>query len=375
MVFKNITLFLYGNLTTLQNKFFSLLKVIYCYYCTTLAGHALRCQSLSKPTTKMLSRVANSIYWINRYIERAENYARFVSVNFNLALDLPPNVAEQWEPLIIATADHFEFYKHYQAPTKEAVIDFMTFDERNPNSIVSCLQNARENARTVRETISREMWEQTNSLYWKVKNAKADSNDWELAEFQQFYNEIKMGCELFFGIVDSTITRNEGWHFSRLGRLLERADKTTRFLDVKYFTLLPDVNAIGSPLDLLQWSSVLKSVSAYNMFRQEYQAVTPVNIVEFLLLDKLFPRSVLHCLRQAELSLYEISGTPITKGYSNLAERGLSKLRTEIEFTEITDVMDSGLHQYLDDFQARNNEVGKAIAEVYFAQKAVEEMA
>lgn len=329
--------------------------------------------NLRKLITNMLSRVANSIFWMNRYIERAENYARFVSVNFNLALDLPPNVSEQWEPLIIATADHFIFYKHYETATRENVINFMTFDERNPNSIVSCFQNARENARTVRETISKEMWEHTNQLYWKVKDAQAASKDWELSQFQEFYADMKPGCELFFGIVDSTITRNEAWHFGRLGRLLERADKTTRFLDVKYFTLLPGVDTVGSPLDLLQWSSVLKSVSAYNMYRQQYQTVTPANIVEFLLLDKLFPRSVLHCLRQAELSLYEISETNITRGYSNVAERASSKLRTEIEFTEIEDIMKAGLHQYLDNFQTRNNEVGAAISEVYFALKPVEQ--
>ena len=146
----------------------------------------------------MLSRVANSIFWMNRYIERAENYARFVSVNFNLALDLPPTVSEQWKPLIVATADHFTFEEYYDAVTRERVLDFMTFDTRNHNSIISCLQFARENARTIRESISKEMWEHGNGLYWKVKDAAAVSDGWELSQFQSFYNEIKMGCEMFF---------------------------------------------------------------------------------------------------------------------------------------------------------------------------------
>ncbi|MFN8354795.1 MAG: alpha-E domain-containing protein [Spirosomataceae bacterium] len=320
----------------------------------------------------MLSRVANSIYWMNRYIERAENYARFVSVNFNLALDLPPTVPEQWEPILVAPADHYAYYEHYDEVTKEHVIDFMTFDTRNPNSIISSLQNARENARTIRESISKEMWEHTNGLYWLVKESAADSKSWEMSQFQDFYNRIKLGCETLFGIVDSTITRNEAWHFGRMGRLLERADKTTRFLDVKYFTLLPELDAIGSPLDLMLWTAVLKSVSAYNMYRQQFRVVNSAHIVEFLILDKLFPRSVMHCIRQAELSLYEISGRNIASGYSNLAEKKLSKLRSEIEFTDIEEIFEVGLHQYLDEFQTENNQVGNAIFDVYFALKSVE---
>jgi uncharacterized alpha-E superfamily protein len=319
----------------------------------------------------MLSRVANSIYWMNRYIERADNYARFISVNFNLALDLPPDVPEQWEPLIIATADNFIFQKHYDAPTRENVLYFMAFDVKNPNSILSCLLEARENARTIRESISREMWEYVNQIYWTVKDAAAESKSWELARYQGFLESIKTGSQLFYGIVDSTITRGEGWHFGRLGRLIERADKTTRFLDVKYFTLLPEIDAVGSPLDLMLWSSVLKSVSAYNMFRQQYQVMNPTSIVDFLLLDKKFPRSVMHCIRQAEVSLYEISGTSITNSYSNPAEKALSKLRSEVEFTEIKDIFSTGLHQYLDEFQQKNNAVGEAIFKTYFDLKPV----
>ena len=247
----------------------------------------------------------------------------------------------------------------------------MTFDVRNPNSILSCLLEARENARTIRESISKEMWEYVNQIYWTVKNAASESKSWELARYQGFLDNIKSGSQLFYGIVDSTITRGEAWHFGRVGRLLERADKTTRFLDVKYFTLLPEIDAVGSPLDLLLWSAVLKSVSAYNMFRQQHQIVNSTAIVNFLLLDKKFPRSVMHVIRQAELSLYEISGTAITNSYSNPAEKALSKLRSEIEFTEVKDIFDQGLHEFLDAFQEKNNRVGKAIFKTYFDLKPV----
>ncbi|AQG80217.1 alpha-E domain-containing protein [Spirosoma montaniterrae] len=320
----------------------------------------------------MLSRVANSVYWMHRYIERAENYARFISVNFNLALDLPPNVDQQWEPLLIATADNSLFYEHYRYPTRENVIQFMTFDKRNPNSTVSCLSNARENARTIREVISKEMWEHLNEFYLHVRDKAPQAQYWDQSQTQHFFIDIRNSIQLFYGIIDATITRNEAWHFGRLGRFLERADKTSRFLDVKYFTLLPEVDAVGTTIDLMIWSAVLKSVSAYNMHRQQHRSLTPTSIVDFLILDKMFPRAVAHCIRQAELSLYEISGNNPAQGFGNAAERALSKLRTEIEFTETSDIFRTGLHQYLDNFQTRTNEIGTAIFETYFDLKPVE---
>lgn len=319
----------------------------------------------------MLSRVADSIYWINRYIERAENYARFVSVNLNLALDAPGLLTEQWEPLIIATADNYGFYESYEQATRNNVIDYMTFDKQNPNSIYNCLAYARENARTIRESITKEMWEHLNVLYLKIRDT-ASAKDWELDRLQQFFEDIKTGCQMFWGIVDSTVTRNEGFHFGRLGRFLERADKTSRFLDVRYFTLLPEQKVGGSPEELLIWTSVLKSVSAFNMYRQQFRAINPSNIVEFLVLDKAFPRSMYYSLRQAELSLYAISGRQMVEGYSNHAEKRLSRLRNELEFTEIEDIFAKQLHPYLDEFQIKNNKVATAIFEEYFALKLVE---
>jgi uncharacterized alpha-E superfamily protein len=317
----------------------------------------------------MLSRVANSIFWLNRYMERAENYARFISVNYNLSLDMPQN-AQQWEPLVIATADQALFKAYYQEATANNVIRYMSFDEGNPNSLLNCLRQARENARTIREAISKEMWEQCNHMYWQVQNAAQQSNQWTLAQFYPFFEEIKKGTQLFFGIVDATITRNEGWHFGRLGRMIERSDKITRFLDIKYFTLLPDIKTVDSPLDILYWTAVLKSASAYNMFRQQYQGINPMNIAEFLLLDKDFPRSVLFCTRYAFTSLYEISGHNPLK-VKNEPEKLVGKLRSSLEHTEINDIFKKGLHEFLDDFQQKNNALGNAISETYFALKPI----
>lgn len=319
----------------------------------------------------MLSRVANSIYWMNRYMERVENYARFVGVNFNMVLDLPPDIGEQWEPLLTATADHVLFDQYFEEPTREDVIYFMTFDKRNPNSIVSCLYEARENARTIRESITKEMWESINEFYLFIRATPTD-NFRNLDLMQAFFAEIRRRCQLFHGVVDSTVTRNEAWHFGRLGRHLERADKSSRFLDVKYFTLLPDSGGVGSTLDLMMWTAVLKSVSAYNMYRQTHAALTPMNIVAFLILDKLFPRSISYCVRQAELSLFAIAGSTPERGFTNLAEKSISRLRSDIEFTVIEDIFKAGLHQYLDRFQQLNNEVDNAIYKMYFDTKPIQ---
>lgn len=315
----------------------------------------------------MLSRVANSIYWMNRYVERAENYARFMGVNFNLILDLPPTEGTQWEPLLIASGDNVLFKEHHETATGPAMLRFMSFDRRNPNAILNCLHKARENARSIREIISKEMWEHLNQFYLDTKEASARQS-WKMDDWQGFFNMVKMASQLFFGIIDSTITRGEGYHFGRLGRYIERADKTSRFLDVKYFILLPASGAIGSNLDLLHWSAVLKSVSAFNMYRQAFRLLSPADIVAFLVLDRSFPRSIYFCLHEAEDSLLKIAGNV---SLANPAVKTLGKLRADLEYTDVNDIFAYGLHEFLDSFQQRNNEVGNAIFEAYFALKPV----
>ena len=317
----------------------------------------------------MLSRVANSIYWINRYMERAENYARFVAVNLNLAPDLPPNAREQWEPLLIVTTDHRNFYQYYDYPTRENVIHFMTFDKRNPNSIVSCLAVARENARTIRETINREMWENINSLHLKLQSLAQTSPQALPNNMRDFFDDIKNSCLLYQGIVDSTFTRNEAWHFGRVGRFLERADKSSRFLDVKYFILTQDSENPNYTLELMICSAVLKSVSAYNMFRQTHKALNRSNVASFLVLDQHFPRSIVYSLLQAETSLYSIAGHTPSMEASNIAEKMLTKLRSDIEEGGENEIFKKGPHSYLDQFQNRNNEVDNAIFDTYFSFK------
>lgn len=312
----------------------------------------------------MLSRVADTIYWMNRYIERAENTSRFVDVVRHLVLDLPDEVGNQWDSLIMATGDDEVFKERYGNANETNVIHFLTFDRENPNSIISCLWAARENARSVREVISSEMWEQINRSYLMIK----DANSVRRVENDpaEFFSEFKKACHLFLGVTDATMTHGEGWHFGRMGRLIERADMTSRMIDVKYFVLLPRVDYVGSPYDSLQWTALLKSLSAFEMYRKRFHHITPKHVAEFLLLDRQFPRSIHYCLIKAEESLHTITGTPAAT-FSNLAEQRIGRLRAEMDYAEIQEILDSGLHEYFDAFQLKLNEFGESIHKTFCA--------
>jgi uncharacterized alpha-E superfamily protein len=315
----------------------------------------------------MLSRVANSIYWMNRYIERVENYARFVSVNINLSYDLPGMISEQWGLLLEATHDRETFDKLYPEETEDKIIYFITFDPQNPNSIFNILGNARENARTVKETLPKEIWEHLNSFYLSFKQFSTNKK-LDVEELPRFYENIKQQCQLFAGMIDGTLLRDEAYYFANMGKFLERADKTSRFLDIGYFNFksVSDVKTVN-PQDLLVWSAVLKSVSAFNMYRQQYKSLRQENIIEFLIKDRDFPRAICHSIKKAEYAIYRISGTRPQDSYSNQAEKAITQLKHEIDFTETNEIIKYGLHKYLNDFQVKNNIIDQEIFKVYFA--------
>ncbi len=315
----------------------------------------------------MLSRVAESIYWMSRYIERAENVARFVDVNLQLILDQPTGMQAQWDPLVATTGDDEVFEERYGEATREAVLKFLSFDTENPNSIISCLRAARENARSIRENISSEMWEQLNDAYLMVTET---SEEWAMAEPHQFFTDIKVASHLFMGQTDNIMSHSEGWHFCQLGRLIERADKTSRIVDVKYFILLPSVSDVNTPFDDIQWGALLHSASAFEMYRKTHGLIAPNKVVAFLLLDREFPRSVLYCISKAEESLHAISGTPL-ETFSNSAEQGLGQLRSEFAYAQVDQILHSGLHEFLDAFQTKLNDVGADIYKTFFALRPV----
>jgi uncharacterized alpha-E superfamily protein len=312
----------------------------------------------------MLSRVADSIYWMSRYIERAENVARFIDVNLHLMLDLPVGSTQQWRPLVDITGDTTAFVERYGEATQQNVIHFLTFDVDNPNSIVSCLRLARENARSVREVISSEMWEQINGFYLMLHAVAARAGS--PADPHGLFADIKTSSQLFAAVADATMTHNEGWHFCRLGRELERADKTSRILDVKYFLLLPTIADVGTTFDDIQWAAVLRSASAFEMYRKRHGRIAPDRIVEFLLLDPEFPRAIRYCLMEARESVHAISGTAAGM-FRNPAERLLGELCSELAYAHIEDIIGEGLHEYLDGLQTKMNRVSGGIYETFFA--------
>ena len=312
----------------------------------------------------MLSRVAESTFWMSRYIERAENVARFIDVNWHLILDAGPGQGEQWQPLIETSGDTKTFAKKYSVANRENAIQFLTFDTDNPNSILSCVRAARENARTIRDVISSEMWEQLNTFYLMLNDSHSGGRALEAP--YDFFSQVRMASHLFVGITDTTMSHGEGWHFLRMGRLLERTDKTTRILDVKYYILLPNAAEVGSSFDHIQWAAVLKSASALEMYRKRFRRILPDRVVEFLLLDREFPRAALHCLSKANESLHAITGSPIG-GFGCRAEQRLGQVCSDLAFADVNRMIAGGLHEYLDRFQSELNEIGEAIYETFFS--------
>jgi uncharacterized alpha-E superfamily protein len=211
------------------------------------------------------------------------------------------------------------------------------------------------------------MWQQVNTFYLLVKEASRKSGGIELPH--EFFVEVMLASHLFTGLSQNTMTHGDGWQFARLGRMLERADKTARIIDVKYFILLPSVEYIGTPYDHILWGSILRSASAFEMYRKDYGQIVPDEIIEFLVLDAEFPRAIHHCLIIAELSLRNISGT-MRGRFTNRAEKSLGRLLADLDYTTIDDIKAIGLHEFIDDLQTRLNDVSKVVFETFFSVSA-----
>lgn len=337
----------------------------------------------------MLSRVAESLYWMSRCVERAASVGRCVDVNLHLLLDVPDLFEGQWDAVVKITGDIEAFNRRYRAPAGEPdaarfrafdklvdtmlgeldadaqnVIQFLAFDRSNPNSIASCVAAARENARSIREIISSEAWEELNVFYLDV--TAPDARQRALANPAAFFRGVRRAGHAITGVMIETMPRGEAWHFARVGRLLERADQTTRILDLKYFLLLPGVGHVGTAADDIHWMAILRSAGAFAMYRKVYGRVSADRIVRFLVLDAQFPRSVRYCVNNAESSLRAITGTP-RKSFRNPAERRLGRLASELDYTDAQEAIAGGLHQFLDGTQAKLNETGDSIFETFFA--------
>ena len=323
----------------------------------------------------MLSRVAESIYWLNRYVERAENVARFIEVNFNLTLGENVTLGKQWQPLINTTGDDDDFLSRYESnPSRENVIRFLLFDRENANSIISCVARARENARAIRQIIPSVVWEELNKFYWITKGAAEDferqGEEQQLNDTQAFCETVRLTSHLLVGALDATMSKGEEWHFARLGRMIERADKTSRIVDVQYFILLPSSEEVGSTLDIVRWAALLQSSNALVMYRRQYGNITPGRVAEFLILDKYFPRSMHHCALTASESLSSLCGL-LPESIPGDAGQELDQLCQSMSNTTIQSIVEMGMHEYIDDFQSRLNRIGGLVAEEFFTWQPV----
>lgn len=309
----------------------------------------------------MLSRVADSVYWMYRYMERAQSMARFIDADFNNVLQNPDDQDRVWKSLIAVTGDKGVFEQHYDTYSRDQIIKFLTIDERYVNSVFSSLKAARENARSIREIISSETWEAVNSLYLRVKEYAQKG---EVEDLLDLGKELREGGYSFTGMFYSTMNRGEAWHFARMGMLTERADKTSRILDVKSYILMPQAQ-VGGAFDRMQWGALLKSESALEMYRKKYRAIEPRSVIGFLLFDEEFPRSVRHCCRYVYESLkalcLEIGSAPDSEVIDTTHE-----LLRDLDFSHLDEVLNTGMHQYIDHLQSRINLIGLKIHQQYF---------
>ena len=319
----------------------------------------------------MLAREADAMFWIGRYVERAEATARIVDVQYHSELEGAFPLAETgesnpsalWGPILAISGDADLFAALYADNQVERnVLDFFAFCRDHPNSITSCVSRARENARGVRELISSEMYESLNMFFLEVTRWNVD----KILDTSphSYFSQVKSASQLFHGVTARTMPRDEAWAFLDCGMFLERADKTARILDVKYHILLGDAE-IGGTLDQHQWIAVLKSVGAFEAFRKANRlGITPGKVVSYLVRNPAFPASIAYAITRLDRALRHIGGT---KGLpaSNRAERLVGRLRADLSFITTDEIIEQGLHQFLDQVQGRCIEIGNAISEAY----------
>jgi len=302
----------------------------------------------------VLSRVAENVYWLARYVERTENTARLINVTAHVLMDLPVKVRFGWDTLLTITGSG----PGVKGRGEAAVIRFLTADYDNPGSLISSLYRAREGARTVRDILPQEAWEQINAVYLEAGRNLARTPD-PRARYNHL-NAIVRGCQELGGIVEGTMSRDWAFEFLRAGRHLERADMTTRIIDVRAASRLPETVGDLTPFENVLWMGVLRTLSAYQMYRRHtHGMVRRPDVLTFLFTDPLFPRSFLHCVSRVEESLH---GLPGADGPLRTA-RAVGKLATEVA---PGDLKREELHQFIDDLQIGLAALNDRIKDTYF---------
>jgi uncharacterized alpha-E superfamily protein len=312
----------------------------------------------------MLSRIADSLFWLGRYIERAEDTARILDVTFHTLLEQAQQpYGLRWDPILSMAGEESLFRQVYGEADANNVFEFLAFHSSNPSSILQCVTKARENARTIRDRISREMWEDLNGLYFTL--GRFDPEEETAAGPHRFCGRVIFGCHRFHGVSDATLPHDEGWEFLRAGWALERAEMSARLVDVQYRTLETSSADAATP-DNHQWMAVLKSVGAYEAYHREYHSpIEPERVAEMLILHSLHPRSIRFSVTEMQSALRAISKTG-PGAYANEAERLTGKVLERLRYDRIDEIIRSGLHEYLTELIRMFNAIGQAIARSYF---------
>jgi uncharacterized alpha-E superfamily protein len=320
--------------------------------------------------TMLLSRVADSLYWMSRYLERAEHTARLIDVSLNLMLEQAPHEADlRWRRVL----------RSLNVPLGDTPLDayhltyLLTFDGGNPNSIVSCIAAARENAQHVRELLSSEMWEQLNLLYLHVRRTRLDDiwND----RPSEFFRSVRDGAHLFQGITDSTMTQGEGWQFIQVGRLLERASAVAALVVQHFSDTDRPISAGESSTEHLEWIGLLKSCTAFEAYCKVYTAdLQPNQIVEFLVLNPDFPHSICFAALRLQGHLQGIAASTETHNAGRVT-RLAGRLRATLEFGQTDEIMEGGLQGYLEQVQALCRQIHDTIYQAYITYAIDRELA
>jgi len=305
----------------------------------------------------MLSRTAQNLFWLSRYIERAENTARLLDVTYRTSL--LPSVADQqesqWRPLLKIGTQPEDFAARYAQPSADSLIEYMGFDAQNPSSIFTCVAAARENARAERSAISTEMWESLNATYLELQAKKY--RDFVKDGVRGFFDWVKERSHLFRGVTFGTMYRDDAFHFLRLGTFLERADNTARILNIKYNQLIGEKQLPGEQVDYFQWGALLRSVSAFRAYRQAYHdTIDPQKIAELLILDADMPRSLLACFDELLNTLGTLSASRARE-----CQRMAGEIHASLKYGRLDRIVGGGLDEFLNGFVRRSNELAAQI--------------
>lgn len=316
----------------------------------------------------MLSRTAECLFWMARYMERAGNLSRKLEVGYRISLMPNDNidVNTEWLSLLVTSGSQELFNELYEEVNQASIEDFLVYDKRNPSSIASCIRQARNNAREARTAITRDVWSSVNDAHLRFKKfEKRRSNRPDLPTLSDW---VKQQVDKLRGAYLNTQLRNDGSDFFSIGCYVERADNTARIIDIKYHVLLPTIDMVGNEVDSYQWSSLLRAVSAYRAFHWAYAgAQSPEKIADFLILNPICPRSLRHCIEQIKYHLDRISR--LYGSYSEALHLA-SLFNEEMQTTTIPQIIESGLHQFLQEFVTKNNHLADSIGESFlFAER------